>query len=79
MVSRLSAVGVPLMGLTESLKQHPDVDSLYYEYDGHFTEAGNDFAAGHIAEFLVENYFPGKGLVPPDENVAVAGFVAGGE
>lgn len=52
--------GIPYVNVTERLESQPDITSLYFRYDGHFTPKGARVVAEALAEFLGREYFPKK-------------------
>ncbi|MDQ1257493.1 MAG: hypothetical protein QG656_2098, partial [Candidatus Hydrogenedentes bacterium] len=54
----MTMTGVPFFSITGRLSACLDIESLYYRYDGHFSEAGNERVAQFIRDQLVEGYFP---------------------
>jgi hypothetical protein len=53
MVRAAGEVGASWVDLTPAFRSHPDRFNLYFKGDGHWTPAGNDFAAQVVAESIV--------------------------
>ena len=48
---------IPFIEILPALRNHPRIESLYYNPDGHFTPAGAELVAGVIADHLCAHYF----------------------
>lgn len=50
---RLAASGIAFVPLRDAMRAHPSPESLYFEYDGHTTPAGNALIAEKLANALL--------------------------
>jgi len=48
---------IPFIEILPALRNHPSIESLYYNPDGHFTPAGAALVANVIADHLCAHYF----------------------
>jgi len=55
-VAFLNGQHIPTIDLTDVLSAAPDIDALYYPYDGHLTAKGNAVVAKQIERYLLETY-----------------------
>jgi len=55
--------GVSYIDLVPELYDCPNIDDMYYRYDGHFTAKGCHRVARILRDYLMKNYFPAKGLI----------------
>jgi len=53
-IKRARRIGIPTIDLLPEFKKHPSPEDLYFDYDGHWTAAGHQFAAEVIHEKLRE-------------------------
>lgn len=68
----LAGLGLSVVDIPKVLEAHPDTESLFYPLDGHFSESGHDAVAQHIAQYLIESYFPAKGLLETEKEASPA-------
>lgn len=51
---------IPVFSVVETLRNHKPIDEIYYAWDGHLTERGNELVAETIRDFVLERYFPNR-------------------
>ena len=59
--------GIAGFSVLDTLRAHPLIDEVYLRHDGHLRKLGNKIVADRIRDFLMEEYFPGKGIASPLE------------
>jgi len=53
------------LDLTADLRAQPNPEDFYFIYDGHLNEDGDRFVAERLADYLVNEYLPERGLPGP--------------
>ena len=59
--------GIPYVDVPSELDGRPDLAELFHEKDGHFSVLGNRIVAERLGKYLLEEYFPAKGVLRSED------------
>ena len=62
--------GIPYVNVTDALAAHPNQSEVFHHPDGHLKKAGSWIIVGELRDYLISEYFPGKGLLKTDSSPA---------
>lgn len=69
---------IPCIPVVDAQRAYPDKEAMFYRLDGHCTPLGHRIIADAVAEYLLRDYCPGKGLTNNPESAPPATPVPAG-
>jgi len=58
----LTRIGIPSIPVVDAQRAYPDKEPMFYRLDGHCTPLAHKVIADAVTEYLLRDYFPGRGL-----------------